>query len=163
MKELYTPEAAQRWTRKARNLLTAILAIGGVALIICILLCCLVNTANASLLCGLVIGTSTIAGWTIILLLILAYLPARAEAAHITGVMQGEPEELCGTLKVNPQKWIIPHSVTFYKATLTQEEGSRSLNLDAALIRELPPQGARVRLTTVRKFITAYEVEDEAD
>ena len=161
MTELYTPRAADKWQKKAKGLLTAVFLTIGLSLAACILLCRLVNTANAETIYGVVVGISTLAGWTVMLLISLAYLPARAEAAHIRGVMQGEAEELTGCLRVDRQKWVIPGSVSFYKATLTQGEESRTLNLNAALATSFPPQGAKVRLRTVRKFITAYEVEDE--
>ena len=38
------------------------------------------------------------------------------------------------------------------------EEEPRKLNIDARLVKKLPPDGTRVRVRTVRKFITAIEV-----
>ena len=41
---------------------------------------------------------------------------------------------------------------------LLREEEARRLNIDDRFVKKLPPDGTRVRVRVVRKFITAIEV-----
>ncbi|MBQ8556381.1 MAG: hypothetical protein IJ438_10995 [Clostridia bacterium] len=161
MKQLYSPQDAQRWKLRARRSLAVAGLTLGIALVICIILCCMVDTGNSDTLLAAVIALSTLAGWTAILTLWFIYAPARAEAEHVAGIVQGEPEEAQGVLTIGAQRFRIPHSVTFYKAALTDGTEQRTFNLNVRLAEELPPSGTPVRILTVRKFITAYEVQDE--
>lgn len=163
MKQLYTTQAAQKWTaRTGRMALTALLT-GGLALLLCILLCTQVTTGNAQGMSVTVITVSTLAGWAVILLLRFGYLPAKAQREHITGVMSEAAEEHQGVLTLDRQRWIIPHSVAFFKVTLRSGSEARIFSINAPMARELPPNGTPVRVLTVRKFITAYEVQHEED
>lgn len=161
MKELYSAQQGQRWQRKVRGLKIGLWLTGALGLAACILLCSLVRTGNASLLFGLVSGISTLCGWAVMLTLYYGYFPARAQAEHFRGILEGEGQQAQGVWKMEKQRWRIPHSVAFYKVTLTEGEESHSLQINAALAGDLPRPGDYVQVKTVRKFITAYEVQHE--
>ena len=134
------------------------LALGWLA---CAALCFFVNTANARRMLFGVIGLATVSGWVFILLRQMVYLPAHAEANHIAGIIAEETTEYEGVLRLSPGAFQIPRSIAVRRATLTNGEESVTLSIDAALARRLPPDGSLVRVQTVRKYITGYEVLHE--
>lgn len=157
MEHLYTHAESQRWKRRAA--LTMGISAGAVALAlaVCILLCTAVNTANARTLLLCCVALFTLAGWAAILLLFFVYAPARAQAEHIFGMLNGETQVFEGTLTLHRETFRIPKSITVRKATLHTDEGPVSLNVSAALAHRLPTD-RRLRLETVRRYIAAYEV-----
>ncbi len=161
MVHLYTEQVAQTWKKRTRQHLIAALAVAGAGLLTCILLCTQVSTGNAAKMLPLVIGISTLAGWAVIFLLRFGFFPAKAEVRHVTGVMQEETEEVAGILTIDKQRWLIPHSVAFYKVTLREGGERRIFNVDTHLANQLPANGTAVRALVVRKFLTAYEVQHE--
>lgn len=158
MKSLYTAEEAQRWKRRSSFAIAASAGVAALALAICIVLCTQVSTANAQTLLLCVIALSTIAGWTGILLFFFVHAPAKAHAEHIRGMLSEEPELHEGILTLHRDSFCIPNSITVRRATLLTDDGSLSLNVSAGLAKNLPGGGARLRVGTVRRFITAYEV-----
>ena len=158
MKQLYTPEEAKRWQRRASLSLAFVIGLPVLALAVCIVLCTQVTTANAQTLLLTVIALFTLAGWAAILLAAFAYRPARALAIHIGGMLSAEPQAYEGTLTLLPETFGIPQSITVRKASILTEDGPVSLSVSTGLVRQLPRGSARIRVWTVRKFITAYEV-----
>lgn len=158
MKHLYTREEALRWRRRASLSLGISIAAVTLALTVCIILCTQVSTANAQTLLLSVIVLFTLAGWTAILLLYFSYAPAKAQAEHIRGMLAEEPQPCEGVLTLHRETFRIPKSVTVRKATLLTDDGPVSLSVSAGLARMLPRNSVRVRVWTVRRFITAYEV-----
>jgi len=158
MIRLYTPEAARYWQRRAWLTFSISLGLVALATIINIILCGQVNTANATTLQLTCIGLYALSGWACILLLYFVYAPARAMATHIGGMFSAESEAYEGTLTVHRESFHIPKSVTVRKATLETADGPLSLSVSAGLVHKLPKNGSTVRVTTVRKYITGYEV-----
>lgn len=158
MKPLYTTEEARRWKRRSAFALTASAGVVALALAICIVLCTQVNTANARTLLLCAITLFTLAGWTGILLLCFVHAPAKAQAEHIRGILAEEPQLHEGILTLQRDSFRIPGSIAVRKATLLTEEGPVSLNVSAGLAKKLPGGSAHLRVWTVRRFITAYEV-----
>lgn len=158
MIRLYTPESARRWKRRASLALGLAFGLVGLGLAVCIFLCTRVNTANSQALLFACIAVFTLCGWACILLLTFAYAPAKAQAIHIGGMFSAQSETFEGVLTVHRESFRIPKSVTVRKATLQTAEGDFSLNVCAALVPQLPRNGATVRLTAVRRYITGYEV-----
>lgn len=124
-------------------------------------LCFFVNTANAQRMLFWVIGLATVSGWVFILLRQMVHSPAYAEASHTAGILADETEkteEYEGTLRLSPGAFQIPKSIAVRRATLINGEESVTLSIDAAYARRLPPDGSFLRVQTVRKYITGYEV-----
>ncbi len=156
----YSQADALRMGRRAKASLYASLALLLSALIACVVLCALVNTANAESMLYTVIGLFTLAGWIAILLLRLVYAPSAAICRHMKSILNGEEEALEGRISLSPAAFQIPKGILARKAALQAEgeEEARKLNIDARFVKKLPPDGTRVRVRTVRKFITAIEV-----
>lgn len=156
----YSQADALRMGRRAKASLYASLALLLSALIACVVLCALVNTANAESMLYTVIGLFTLAGWIAILLMRLVYAPSAAICRHMKSILGGEEEETEGRISLSPAAFQIPKGILARKAALTVEgeEENRMLNIDSRFVKKLPPDGTRVRVRTVRKFITAVEV-----
>ena len=159
MTVLYTETELQKMKRRAAwsgAVSWGALALGWIA---CAVLCFFVRTANAKHMLFLVIGLATVSGWIFILLRQMVYAPAHAEVHHMAGILADEAEaEYEGVLRLSPGAFQIPKSIAVRKVNIRQEEETVSLNIDARLARHLPPDGTPVRVITVRKYITAFEV-----
>ena len=156
----YSQAEALRVERRAKISLYVSFALVLSALIACVVLCTRVNTGNAAAMLYTVIGVFTLAGWVAILLLRLVYFPSAAAGRHMKSILGGEEEEGEGSLSLSPAAFQIPKGILARKVSLAVEgeEEPRKLNIDARLVKKLPPNGTRVRVRTVRKFITAIEV-----
>ena len=125
-------------------------------------LCLLTRTGNvrtmlAAAWAGLILpGLGWIALW------MFRTEPARAEARHLEGLAEGTPESREGILSFTGDSFRIPKSVRVRKIRLETAEDVLSLNLNERLWRRMPPDGSRVRVQTVRKFITGLEVLEAA-
>lgn len=163
MVSLYSHEEKNRMKKRAVICLATACAVLGAALIACVVLCTKVRTGNAEKLLYWVIGLFTLAGWFFILMIGLGYRPFQAEYRHMEGILNGPEEMDEGRLTVSPVSFRIPKSIVIRKAALTNGEETRTLNVDARLAKMLPKNGSRVRVKTVRKYITAAEACDEND
>ena len=161
MTSFYSKEEMERHRRRAAW--SGAAAWGALALgwLACGVLCFFVNTANARRMLYGVIGLATVSGWVFILLLHIVYLPAHAEANFIAGIKAEESTDYEGVLRLSPGAFQIPKSILVRRATLTNDEESVTLSIDAAFARRLPPDGSFLRVQTVRKYITGYEVLHE--
>ncbi len=158
MTELYTRRETDRFRHLALFCGAAAAVILAAALAVSIALCCQVNTLNAARLEKTVILVSVLAGWIALPLLLMGYRPARAEYRHMEGLLSGEKTEHTGILTVSPTDVALPRSITVRKAFLKDNGESVALTLNARLARRMPPNGTPVRVTAVRRFITAFEV-----
>ena len=161
MVSLYSKDEKNRMKKRAMLFLMIACAVLGGALIACIVLCTQVRTANAERLLYWSIGLFTAAGWFFILMISLGYKPFQAEYRHMEGILNGAEESWEGRLTVSPVSFRIPKSIVIRKVTLTDGEEKVTLNVDARFAKSLPQDGSRVRVKTVRKYITAVEACDE--
>lgn len=157
MVRLYTQEAACRFQRRARVSLGISLGLMAAALAVCIFLCTRLTTANARTLLLADIALFTLAGWAAMLVLYFVYAPAKAQATHMLGMLAAQAELYEGTLELRRETFRIPKSITVRKATLHTDEGDLRVNVSAGVAGQLP-QGKKLRVWTVRRYITAYEV-----
>lgn len=155
---LYSQAEALRMGRRASISLYVSCALLAAALAACAALCAGVNTGNAEAMLYTVIGLFTLAGWAAILLLKLIWLPSAAACRHMKSMLAGEEEEAEGRIALTPAAFQIPRGIVARRVTLTGEKETKTLNMDGRLVKKLPPDGTRVRVRTVRKFITAIEV-----
>ena len=162
MTVLYSAEEMEKMQRRAKwsgAAAGAVLALGWLA---CAVLCFFVRTANAKRMLFLIVGLATVSGWLFILLRQMVYIPAHAEARHMAGILADETEtEYEGLLRLTPGAFQIPKSIAVRKVNIRQDEETVSLNIDASLARRLPSEGTHIRVLTVRKYITAFEVLHE--
>ena len=158
MVSLYHREEAQRLARSGRRARYAAWGLLAACFAVCALLCGRVRTGNAQRLLGLVIAVSTAGGWAAILLLRLRSRPCRIVAAHMEGLLNN-PEEAfsTGEISLRPGVVSIPGSIDIRKAELHGSGEPTVLNVLAEKAGELPPDGTRVRLRTVRGYIMGWE------
>lgn len=161
MTVLYTEAEMQKMKRRAAwsgAVSWGALALGWIA---CAALCFFVRTANAKQMLFLVIGLATVSGWVFILLRQMVCAPSHAEARHMAGILRDATEvEYEGFLRLSPGAFRIPKSISIRKLSIRQDEENISLNIDARLACRLPPDGTSVRVMTVRKYVTAFEVRN---
>lgn len=162
MDSFYTPQAlaAMKQRKKAAGLLC--LGIGLAGLIACIVMCCLVCTANARQMLIATVAVSALSGWSVTLLRRWLYAPLRANCDHMAGVLKDmeDPEQVTeaeGTLSVSSMAFPIPRSITVRKVTIHGEAGDVSCRVDDRLARRLPASDTRVRVTLVRGYVTGVE------
>ena len=162
MNDWYTPQQAAKLKKRAGLCKWLMILLGAASLAGCIFLCTRVTTGTASRLLGLTVVLSTAGGWAAMLLFFFGYRPAKAQAGHMAGLLDGTPETRTGYLSVSKDSFQIPGSIAVRKARLKTPEETLSLNLNARFAAKLPPDGTPVRVTTARSFITGVEVcEDE--
>jgi len=163
MKTLYSGTILAQFQTRAKRCAGAILALAGLCLASCIYLCSCVRTGNAAALLVCVVALSTLAGWAAMCLLVFVYAPARAQSGHIAGILKEETAQHEGEIFLRREKLHIPQSIDICKVRLISGEEEIRLNVNARFAHELPPDGTRVRVTTARKFITAFEVAHEKE
>ncbi len=134
-----------------------------VGLAVCVILCLNLNTGNAARTQTAVTVLSVLAGWAAIALWMLGFRPAWAEHTHIEGILKGESEVHEGILTVSQTVFRIPKSVVVKKVILEEKDGTLPLNVTARFASRLPSSPAFVRVETVRRFITAFEILDGSE
>ena len=156
----YTEPRAQQLKKRAHLYGIFISAVLVGALAGCIFLCTQVNTGNATRLLPMTIGLSTLGGWAALLLLVFGCKPAKAQAAHMTGLLDAAQETYTGILTVSREVFAIPGSISVRKAKLKTEQETLSFNLNARYGAKLPDLTKPVRIAVRRTFITGVEVEE---
>ena len=163
MTRIYTEAEIERQKKKASSASAFACALLGAALIVCIVLCTRVNTANARSLLFWTIGIFTLAGWIAIIVYSLIYRPCHAKAAHAEGLMKEKTQELAGQLERVSPPFHIPKSVTVRKVTIHTENGAQTLSILSDLAGLLPAPGSYLKIQTARSYIIAFEVSHEKD
>ena len=148
--------AAQR--RKVRRLQASAWAFGLAGLLGFILLCIFTRTGNAALMLRLGWACLIVSGLGVILLLAFGLMPEKARLTHWEGLMQAEPEWREGVFRVTAERFRIPRSVVTRRVLLERGEEELRLNLDESWVPQAPPEGALVRIATVRKFVIGAEI-----
>ena len=95
--------------------------------------------------------------------------PARAKARHLEMLVNGEPEEYEGILRMTGRPVQVPKSIRVRRVTLegeaspnpTEEPEKKRLNLDENMAGRMPADGSRVRVRAVNDYITGLEVLEE--
>lgn len=161
VKALYTEEMTEK--RKMRTKRNARFAAGTLlgGLAACVILCTRVHTGSAARLQWITVAVSAVSGWAALLMCHLSVIPERAAYRHEEGILKGEPAEMAGVLYREPGTLTLPKSITIRKLRLETENGPVTLRVQAGKARLLPPDGTRVKVITVRKYVTAFEVEHE--
>ena len=158
MKSLYSTTVCAQWVARAKRCLLLCALSLFVGFLICLYLCTRVTTGNASTLLVWTIGIFTLAGWISLWTLWFSYAPARAQVSHMNGMLEGDMQEHQGTMHVLGEKMYIPKSIAIYKVALKDGDETKTFHVNAHFVSQLPKNGTLVKVQTVRKFITAYEV-----
>lgn len=152
---LYSVEETEYRRRAARRARTAAILISVCGAAVCTLLCFFVRTANAVPLQWTVIAVSAFCGWTAILLRRFVILPALRESSHAEGLLNGpSAEEHAGILLRSDPPFRIPKSIILRNIVLLEGGKEITLKINENRFALLPQAGSRVRLQTVRGYIT---------
>lgn len=157
---LYSPEKLKRTERREKTGRALVWGLSFVFLAACVFFCLNTRMGNEREMMTAAVVLSVLGGWTVMGIAFFYWLPARAEYRHMQGILEGQEEEAEGVLRRTDSWFSIPRSVTVRRILLTQDGGELALQADAPLCRLLPPDGTRVRVRTVRRFITAWEAYD---
>ena len=161
MTQFYTQAYADSQKKAYRKWLAASLLTAFTALLICIALCFFVTTRNATALFLAAVAISIAAGWSFILYLSPRMRACRAEYRHCENILdKTETVYSCGRISVSPALIKIPGSIRVRDVRLERADGKESYHLNANF--SLPPDGTSVRLSCVGKYVTGYEVTDDA-
>ncbi len=161
MTELYTESYAARQRKEYGKWLTVCIAVVALTLMVCITLCFFVSTGTARALFFTVAGLSTLSGWVYILILRPKRRSALAQYRHCDGMLKkgaNESEFLTGEVRVLPYEVQVPGSIRVKPVKLINEQGERSLHMNA---RFSLPEG-RLALRCAGNYVAAYEVAEDA-
>ncbi len=159
METFLTEAAVRESAEKAKRRTWVFRGLIGLALAVFTVLCLLVRTGNARIMLYIAWGFVILIGWALIAWWMFALEPARAEERHRTGLKAaGEPSVYEGVFTLREGSFRIPKSVRIYKVSLDTGKETLSLNLAESLREKAPVDGSRVRVQTLRKFITGIEV-----
>ncbi len=156
--ELYRPEDLGRLERQVKRAGGAAALLAGAALALCVLFCCLTNTANARAMEIAAISVSTLAGWVVIWTVHHRVIELRRERGHAEMLMTGERSTLEGVVEVSDERMRIRGSIRFYPLSVRGADGtakSKVIAARAALLRA--ENGKRLRLYVVNGYAAAFE------
>ena len=146
-------------TRRFQGLLAAICLLT-VAGTIC--LCLLTRTENAARMLRIAWILTILGGWAGIAVFVCLLKPSRLRQQHLEGLLTREPVLREGIFHLTEEAFRIPGSVRVRQVVLTDGGEESRLNLDEELCSLAPPDGTRVRVTTVHRFITGVEILEKA-
>ncbi len=121
-------------------------------------MCLLTRTANARAMFIAMLASMIPAGMICILLYCLRVRPDRTAARHTKMLLDGAAETDEGEFRYAGGPVQIPGSVRVLPVSLQNGEESRRLFLDETLAEKMPAEGTRVRVQTVRRYITGAEI-----
>ena len=160
--ELYAQKQAQALRLRARCWSVAVFAAVALALVGCIVCCCLSSTATAERMERTAIILSTAAGWFVIFALTVLVFPNRYGAQHEENILCGERETVTGVISVEPEVLQIPKSIAICKVVVRSGAFERRLSVRADKVKLLQAyEGQALTLHTVYGYIAFFEEPHE--
>ena len=160
---LYSPEDLPRLEKKIKVERVLVWALAGLTLGLCVLFCCLTNTANAQRMELAAVVTSTLGGWCVIYRRLFGLQETRHELEHARHLLESPLETAEGTLQITKEKLRIKNSIRIRIVSLEDGEQKRRLMVnETRLKRLLPYDGQRVRLGLVGSYIAGIGGADDA-
>ena len=160
--ELYRPEDPERLKKRRSAWLAAVCVIAAGALAACVLFCLLTGTANAMRMEISAIAVFTLAGWVDIYLLTFRVAALGREREHARRMLTGERETVRGRTELAAQTVRIRKSIAVRTVTVTGEERSTRLFVNAArakaLERALNGGPRTCELDVVSGYVAAFKV-----
>lgn len=159
--ELYENEALEREAAKKKRVGILMLALAGVGLLICVLLCVFTTRQNYHTTLPIVIGVSILFGWSVIFLSHTGFEAARAAIRHREMIGEGERETLTGSFQKTADVRHVRRGVSVRRVKAVRDDGrEKMLSIYEALSDRLPETFSGT-VTTVYDFIVAYEVNGD--
>ena len=159
--ELYSREALERLTKKNRIWKIVVIALYAAIFIAEIVFILMLTTENKSRLIYWMMGVSIAVGWVAIYFRVFRYSRGKAEADHARNMLEGEREEISGTLKLTDEVLRIKKSITLRKAELYNSDGRHRLNVHVDRAAQIPE--GLVTVWTVSNYIVAFEAPESAE
>lgn len=158
--ELYQANALPEKRARKRKLLRAMLCVGGIGLVACILLCVFATRQNRHILLPFAIGTSILAGWIVITFLHGSYNNANADVRHCE-LMLSEPRTVQrGSFQKTDEVRLVRNGMHVRKVLLQEGDRERVLSVSEGKA-ELLPERFFGTAETVYDYIVAYEVDGD--
>ena len=154
--ELYTAEELSRLENRIRILRPLLILAGAAALAICILLCCLTNTANAGRMEISVIALSTGAGWILLYLRRFVLVELRHELGNAQMLRDSERETVRGRVEVSAEKLRIRNSIPFRNVTVEEEGKTRRVKVIETKAGDLEKAGKELELSVANGYAAAF-------
>ncbi len=158
--ELYREEDLRRIDARYKRTRNAMIIIAAAGLMLCILFCILTTRKNQDVMLPLTIGTSILAGWTVITLSITPFDAAKAAIRHAKKIAEGERETIEGRVEKTDELWHIRNGVSVRKVRVITDERETMLNVSEMLSKRLP-DAFTGKVDVVYEFIVAYEVKTD--
>lgn len=154
--DLFDSAEIARLKRKHKTSVTAAVLIGGLALLVCVLLCVFTRTGNAERMMLTAIAVSTVGGWIMLSLLMFPATDARHELRHAGMLREGPEESVRGMLTLEPGAMRIKGSIRFRSGRVRSAEGDRRIKVCASRA-PLLPEGKELSFKVVNGYIAAWE------
>lgn len=158
--ELYREEDVKKADARYKRTRNAMIAVAAGGLMLCILFCILTTRKNQDVMLPLTIGTSILAGWTVITLSITSFGGARAAIRHANKIEEGERETVEGRVEKTDELWHIRNGISVRKVRVITDERETMLNVSETLSKRLP-DAFTGKVDVVYDFIVAYEVKTD--
>lgn len=158
----YRPEDLSRLKKKTKTERIVVWSLAGLTLAICVLLCCLTTTRNASRMELATLITSCLGGWLVIYRRTFGLQDLRHEQEHAVHLMESPHSALRGRLEITGERLRIKNSIRVRVLRLDDGEQSHRLMVIEKMVRALAPyDGRQVTLSLAGSYVAGIGGEDE--
>ncbi len=155
--ELYSKEELVSLRKKKLALVTVSAVTAALTLAVCVFLCTKATVYTSGRLLPAAIIISVIGGWTVLSIRIFGIDAVNAAAKHVSAILEGPRERICGRFELTDEKTVIKKGVPMFRVKC--EGGPHDLHLYDKKAKLFDERADCVH--TVYGFIAAYEVENE--
>ena len=157
----YRPEDQDRLKEKEKKARAWVWALAGLTLALCVLFCCLTNTANAGRMEIATLITSCVGGWLVIYGRTFGVQEARHEREHAAYLIEAEQTAVRGKLTVTKERLRIRGSIRIRILLLEDGKATRRLKVNETKVRALRPwDGKTVTLILAGGYVAGIGGDD---
>ena len=157
----YRPEDQDRLKTRETKARAWVWALAGLTLALCVLFCCLTNTANAGRMEIATLITSCVGGWLVIYGRTFGVQEARHEREHAAYLIEAEQTAVRGRLTVTKERLRIRGSIRIRILLLEDGKATRRLKVNETKVRALRPyDGKTVTLILAGGYVAGIGGDD---
>lgn len=157
----YLPEDQDRLKEKEKKARAWVWALAGLTLALCLLFCCLTNTANAGRMEIATLITSCVGGWLVIYGRTFGVQEARHEREHAAYLIGADQTAVRGKLTVTKERLRIRGSIRIRILQLEDGKAIRRLKVNETKVRALRPyDGKAVTLILAGGYVAGIGGDD---
>ena len=161
IKDFYSPEDLSRLEKKIKREKAWTWGLAGLTLALCVLFCCLTNTANARKMELAAEITSCLGGWLVIYRRVFGVQDTRHELEHARYLIEEPRSRLTGTLSVTKERMRIKNSIRFRVLLLDDGEQVHRVKVNETQTKKLQAYaGKRVSLSMAGGYAAGIGGED---